>query len=300
MSISFINKIRVLSRISPPLPSGSLTGTAVRSRGTVVAVEGHDTASVKTLLHYLKTLLMKDSDTFHVEEFLGPEIKAGSSHDDAFNDDRDGTVSYLDTISVWHKVSNEIVEFVTRNFVGKEASASEPTMTHTGSSTEDLDSAVSPKSILPQTKALHVSSPPNSPSVEKDVRLAEQSSVSEANGSNSAPKTPRPVALVPQYQLTTVDAAACAIPISDTYSAIDHWQWAATLWRGCVGPDITVYVRDCEKDEVEKFGGGMPVEVRLHDAKTIVVRRGPDHKEGDLDEKALRRVGFEVEEFLRK
>lgn len=75
----------------------------------------------------------------------------------------------------------------------------------------------------------------------------------------------------------------------------DHWQWMASLWRACVGPDITVYIREYEKDELEQLGGN-PVEVRLREARTVVVQKTVGSK--GLEEKVLRRVGFEIEDFL--
>lgn len=69
-------------------------------------------------------------------------------------------------------------------------------------------------------------------------------------------------------------------------------------------------VRECERDELERAAGGnareaMPVEVRLEDARAVVVRKAASgamngQGSGKIDEKALRRVGFEVEEFLRR
>lgn len=52
-----------------------------------------------------------------------------------------------------------------------------------------------------------------------------------------------PIALVPHYQLSTVDASAIAMPIIDSYAPLAHWQWLATLWRGCVGPDVSVVIK---------------------------------------------------------
>ena len=61
-----------------------------------------------------------------------------------------------------------------------------------------------------------------------------------------------------------------------------------------MGPDITVYVRECTKEELNRAGGN-PVEVRLQDSRTIVLRKVGG---GGLEEKSLRRVGFEIEDFL--
>ena len=103
-----------------------------------------------------------------------------------------------------------------------------------------------------------------------------------------------PLALVLRYQLTTADAYACSVPIRDLYEPLDHWQWMASLWRACVGPDITVYIRECEKEELERLGGN-PVEVHLREPRVVVVRKAGC--EG-FEDKVLRRVGFEIEDFL--
>lgn len=72
----------------------------------------------------------------------------------------------------------------------------------------------------------------------------------------------------------------------------------ASLWRACVGPDITVYVRECAREEVERGGG---VEIRLADARTVVLRKGvgcAGAGAGGFEEKVLRRMGFEIEDYL--
>ena len=68
----------------------------------------------------------------------------------------------------------------------------------------------------------------------------------------------------------------------------------ATLWRGIVGPDLTIYVKKVDKGELEVKGG---VEMRLEpDMKAIIVRV----LEGErMEEKTARRLGFEVGEFVR-
>lgn len=80
----------------------------------------------------------------------------------------------------------------------------------------------------------------------------------------------------------------------------------ATLWRGVVGPDVTVYIKD-RNGEVDghedaagaRLGGGTGVEVRLADARAIVVRKMGWGKGRGLGEAALRRVGFEIGEWVR-
>ena len=117
-----------------------------------------------------------------------------------------------------------------------------------------------------------------------------------------------PIALVPHYQLTHTDAFAASVEIKDSYAPVDHWQWMATLWRGVIGPDITIVVKKApgngigieEKAStglgIEGMGGKSGVEVRLQDARAIVVT--VDSGEKGISEGELRRVGFEVGEWV--
>jgi hypothetical protein len=66
----------------------------------------------------------------------------------------------------------------------------------------------------------------------------------------------------------------------------------ATLWRGIVGPDLTIFVNKVGRDEMNKMGG---VEIR-GDCTAIIVRVVEGCK---MDEKTARRLGFEVVEFVR-
>lgn len=135
-----------------------------------------------------------------------------------------------------------------------------------------------------------------------------------------AEKAKVPVALIPRYALSLSDSFASTIPINDAYAPVDHWQWTATLWRGVVGADVTVYIKDRNGADTSAGGadakgkeaaaaGGAPVEVRLADARAIVVRRQNGHcamvgggggpADSGIGEAALRRVGFEVGEWVR-
>ncbi|KAJ4673907.1 slightly ste11-like protein [Exophiala dermatitidis] len=91
--------------------------------------------------------------------------------------------------------------------------------------------------------------------------LEEQQTSSQgaATNINSNPNA-IPIALVPHYQLTTVDASSISMPISDGFSPPAHWQWFATLWRGSVGPDITVVIKGVDEDlEAANTGPAQPV-----------------------------------------
>lgn len=317
MTIAFINKIKVLAKVSPPLAAPGPLSPARHTRGAVIAVEGSESASVDTMLRYLEDMLQKETETYSVRVFQGPDMKSTPTTKARSEGVRDATVDYLDTIATWHKISDEIVDFITTlptpssSTTSHHSATPRPSISIPNTSDrmeigEQPSSGVSPESIIPRTEAMHLASPTTPRASSSTNNYSSNITSAPPDTTMSEPSTPSkspiPIALIPCYQLSTVDAAACAIPISDAYSPTDHWQWAATLWRGCVGPDITVYVRDCEKEEVDKFGGGMPVEIRLQDAKTVVVRKvqATDARGGDIDEKALRRVGFEIDEHLRK
>ncbi|KAI1813053.1 hypothetical protein GGS20DRAFT_577901 [Poronia punctata] len=97
-----------------------------------------------------------------------------------------------------------------------------------------------------------------------------------------------PVALISDgYSLTFSDRYAAALHINDRYGPPDHWQWVATLWRGIVGADLTVYVKKGDTASVEMVAGGQGVMV-------LNVPEG-----GKIDEKLERRLGFEIAEWVR-
>ncbi|EXJ63940.1 hypothetical protein A1O7_00275 [Cladophialophora yegresii CBS 114405] len=182
-----------------------------------------------------------------------------------------------------------------------------------------------------------------------------------SNTINSPASTAIPIAIVPHFQLTTVDASSISMPIHDSFSPPAHWQWFATMWRGSVGPDITIVIRGVDEEPAEgsdvskpaslpgisgvanaatpnarervpsvassqSHSGGTGVEIRLHDSRTVIVKTGivgsaistpgrvgseeksqskettpaQQAKEVENWQKAKRRVGFEVEEFLRR
>lgn len=162
-----------------------------------------------------------------------------------------------------------------------------------GPSSASSSPAVSPKSIPAKDVGRGGTGTPSS-------TLAEPPS-SATTGRGSA----TPVALVPSYQLTQTDTSACRVPIDDNYAPTDHWQWMASMWRGIVGPDVTVAVEQegsvehkaqQTKGKCNAGAAGGDVDVRLEDSRAVVVRveRG-----GKVGEGALRRVGFEIGEWAR-
>jgi len=111
--------------------------------------------------------------------------------------------------------------------------------------------------------------------------------------------------LLRTYTLTACNVYASRLQLHDVYSAENHWQWTACLWRGIIGPDLTIYVRSAEC----WAPGTVGVEVRA-DMRVMFVHKvssleslttGNDGKGGPrgIEAGALRRLGFEVGEWLR-
>lgn len=257
MTIPVLNKIKLLAKISPPLSERDSSPP----RGAVIAVDGQDLAQVKVMMKYLGQLLIDDGK-YVVRVFEGPEIL--SRKESAPGEMKDAMVEYLSIISNWHRISNEIIQFI------------------------------SPKSSAPASNEFSTACSTGSPESSGSGSTAIPSPTLSQSSTSLIP-----IALVPRYQLTTADAYACKTPVSDCYTLLDHWQWMASLWRACIGPDVIVHIRECEREEIERHGPGVPVEVRLHEARTLIVRRLPDPSK-DIEEKALRRVGFEIEDFLTR
>ncbi|CAO2651064.1 Nn.00g093610.m01.CDS01 [Neocucurbitaria sp. VM-36] len=172
-------------------------------------------------------------------------------------EDNDKDVSfedYLDLIKEWHGKSKEMIKYITAPTLPSE----DTTMSDKGSDKETTDRKDSV-------------TPPDSP------------------GPNT---TTKPVIILPTFQLQASVAYASRIPIQDAYSATDHWQWMATLWRGTVGPDLTIYVKTY--DAKEGYAGAKP---DMDEAvRCLTVFREKDGKFVDAD---LRRVGFEVNEWIK-
>jgi hypothetical protein len=127
------------------------------------------------------------------------------------------------------------------------------------------------------------------------IRVAQNEESSQLGGGGSSSITSTPVALVKGgFSLTASDKFSCCTSHGvSNYSPVDHWQWMATLWRGIVGPDLVVYVKPSNEEEISKHRN---VEILLEKLGLIVVRI--DASKG-LDEATERRLAFEVIEWMR-
>ncbi|KAM7194899.1 hypothetical protein V8F20_007764, partial [Naviculisporaceae sp. PSN 640] len=125
---------------------------------------------------------------------------------------------------------------------------------------------------------------------------------SSAGGTNKRKhsQTLTPVALLPHgYTLTHSNRHACLTPITDSYAPVDHWRWMASLWRGVVAPDLTIYVLDQKALEEYGLGQGQTVYFKrageLRGTVLVVRLAGPGE---ELLGGTERRVGFEVNEWV--
>ena len=280
-SIPVLRKIEILSTAASKLPMTSPTGASPSFRGSIVAVEGRNKEGIARLSEFLQNELNRGGE-FQVELFSGPEV------DEVLEDD--GMAGILRTLGEWHGVSQKMVEFISKK-QNNETAGRKPSSQSTEDITTSLrsavgkdkispahedDGAVSPRTIIPQTSQMSLASP-----------------INQSNKLTNT-KSPIPIAIIPRYQLTTVDDAAISMPINDNYSAIDHWKWHAALWRGCAGPDLTIAVVKSDERNNEDT-----VEVRTEDPfRAMIIKKGK--AETEVEEKALRRVAFEVEEYLRQ
>jgi hypothetical protein len=172
--------------------------------------------------------------------------------------DKEGTFEeYLDLIKEWHGKSKEMIKFIT---------------TPIPSSSSSQDANLSGKEYGKDAAGRKDSATPPvfSPSI----------------------ASTKPVIILPTFQLQASITYASRIPIQDAYSATDHWQWMATLWRGTVGPDLTLYVKTYDAKEGQT--GAKP---DMDDSvRCLTVFKEKESKFADAD---LRRVGFEVSEWIQ-
>ena len=368
-SISVMNKLKFLDQITHPLSPPSVASPPYETRGAILAVEGLNADSVWNLTNSLAEQLERDGK-FAVQIFGGPNpykftrdrYTRGS---DGNPDSQPLTVeNFLAIIAEWHRISKEMTEYITTKptVIKFNTAGLDRQDTHMSDAPRERvpDSAVSPRTLskaadlslvspMPihsapplsntnnkqpnrtSTRRTPPTPPPPPPPPPAAASPPKASLPSPPNSSTQSSPSLIPIALIPHYQLTTVDIGAMSVPILDNYSPHSHWQWLASLYRGCVSADVTVVVEDIHDSAVAGAGahraissggnngnGNNPrssvsvsggeaqglqegVEVRLQDARAIVVRFGLEGMAlaGEGWEKAKRRVGFEVEEFLR-
>lgn len=99
------------------------------------------------------------------------------------------------------------------------------------------------------------------------------------------------VVLVNRYMVSRSDVAAGRLS-NEGLTPMQHWQWCATVWRGCVGADMTIVVN------VVGEGVGSEEAVEVKEGGRVVFVRKERGRKG-WEEKVIRRLGFEVGEVVR-
>ena len=306
MSVPFRYKIQVLSQVAPP---AARTGV---QRGPLIAIEGDNAEAVKSLAGWMKDLLAKE-DEISPRLIDGPEVSPSGSKQQMM-------AQYHRLAAEWLAKSNDVLESITvptESLESTDAAMSDASNDATPAQSgrqvdEDYDVAedAEAKSDFQAGSDGRSSEKRDSDPHEKmEVdQPSKRSSVMSTNSSASARKA-IPAAIVANYSLHAANRFACAIPIGgpDPYAPNDHWQWSATQWRGILGPDAVIYVRDAVADE----SGKPAVEIGDTDMKValFVVKRSRDEERVTESESkddivrvepsVLRRVGFEVSEWVK-
>jgi hypothetical protein len=300
MTIPVVGKLGQLRRIAPPVKDPAPDSPGHRVRGSIIAIEGDDRASAEAMLGQLESFLRRNEE-FDVRVLSGPQ------------DPKPGCVlkDYLMTVCGWHDETKRIIDFVTgveyqraeeRRVREAEASVSptsEPMVTDLEEGEAMEEQAHKTKEITTQTRneqeeELEKKKEEMAAAVEREARR--QSAAAEHSSKI-------PVLLVSNYILSGSNAWSSTLPISDVYSPADHWAWTATLWRGVVGADLTVYVRNVEREREEPVSAGAsvaasPMERKVEvkdDIGALLVKR----EAGKVEEASVRRVAFEVGEWVR-
>ncbi|KAG4033548.1 hypothetical protein MFRU_004g00560 [Monilinia fructicola] len=262
MTIPYMNKLTVLSKISPPLAAPGPTSPAQDVRGAVIAVEGVENGLIREVGDFIRGHLEKDAScvvrTWVTESSPGPISRETRLDGDADTEMRD--------VSAVKDTGKEQTSEKGKERAGEKGEDKHETATDL----KDLGGKDDPVAADPfieylstisqwhrnssQITKFITSIPPSSPRREASTTSSTARS-SEASQSSTPPKK-TPIALIPHgYSLTLSDSYSMRLPINDSYAPVDHWQWMATLWRGIVGADLTVFVKGVGREEMERCGG---------------------------------------------
>lgn len=266
MSIPFRRKLAVLARICRPVPPHGHENPVAGNRGPFIAIEGPiagmlrdaGNAIEKGLRACREVTLKVWTNEYSYLDMARQRNETTSQSMGTRSAETEGLFSsYLQTVLSWQEKSKQI----TRHIAGGEGSYA----TENQSTQEDVI----------RSRSAETHKPP------KDK-------------ANSALADSIHVALIREgFSLTLADKFACTTPIADMYGPIDHWQWMASLWRGTVCPDLIVYVKPSEEDEINNFGT-----VEFSRQMGLIVVRVATNK--GLDEATERRMAFEVMEWMRE
>ncbi|KAK6433725.1 slightly ste11-like protein [Oleoguttula sp. CCFEE 5521] len=310
VDLPFRYKLDVLRQIAPPAPIEK-----GRSRGPLVSIEGEDVEAVKGLAAWLANQLAKDGDV-DVKIMDGPLVTAAGSGSEAM-------ANHHVLAADWLRRNEGLLKSLQYGTTAAEApsTAKPTTLVRRIEEILDDDDDATPTKASPEAPVDGATEPASSsPNIEQSNPDAMSISPTSKSTLHSLPSSPptlpsttpisapptaapstrsaKPVTILPLFTLHATNNFTSLIPITDSYSLKAHWEWAAAQWRGVVGPDLTIYVRD--------GGEGKAVEMS-EEGGVCVVRRGvaksgSEDGKGDAwegEEGTLRRVGFEVGEWVR-
>ena len=248
----YLSKIKLLGRITPPYKDSNPVSALIQGGRGAIIAIEGDDLTAVKEISQWLNDYLIRQKEYEPRIAEPPKTPQEDEEEDVTFED------YLDLIKEWHGKSREMIQYITTPL-----------------------------------------SPPNSP---KDTTMSDKDSADAASRKDSAtpPDSPsaarvstvKPVIVLPTFQLHSSVAYASRIPIQDAYNATDHWQWMATLWRGTVGPDLTLYVKSYDAKEGQ--AGQKPDMDDVVKCLTIF-----KEKKGKFLEADLRRVGFEVEEWIK-
>ena len=305
MSIGFRYKIKVLSQVAPPAPKSNEA-----PRGPLIAVEGDNAEAARELAEWLKNTL-SSSEGLCGNLFDGPELPASGSKEEVM-------AQYHRLAADWLGKSKGIRESIAMKVAPKLAiDAAMPDVVSSQSPQssrkvdENYDDESSSQENMQENEVADKDVDQRSKSDAAENMDIDKGSVAAAEQDVPRVDTTKPISIIPNYSLHTSNSVACLIPLGtcDPYSPNDHWQWTATQWRGIIGPDLTIYVRGAVAGE----SGRPSVEIEGVDGRPdvglFVVRRTKNEgQEGVIEARdagvqveasVLRRVGFEVSEWVR-
>ncbi|KAK3623870.1 slightly ste11-like protein [Elasticomyces elasticus] len=292
MAMPFRYKVKVLSQVAPPAPMDAAP------RGPLLAIEGDSHEAVAELGKWLYDELKKSFD-LAVTLFDSPDLSANAEK-------KKPMVQYHLLATEWLCKSDKIVDTITYKSTAArvdsamtDASPREPALSRRDID-ENYDDSDSPANAAAEDSA-QLPKPARQPSVhviEMDVDSTPTTAKPSASALTIPANSAKPVGIIADYSLRASNVFSCRIPIGphDPYSPSDHWQWTATQWRGVVGPDLTIFVRDAVVGE----SGKATVEILEEGNLFVVKRTGTEGDKGlELEPSVLRRLGFEVGEWVR-
>jgi len=300
MTTDFRYKLKVLGQITPP------ASRTERRCGPLIAIEGDSSEAAAALAEWLKDMLGRDDD-LHLTLLDSPDVAVLGS--------KEQMMAQCHRLAAeWLGKSSTIIESLSVHVeISGDAAMTDSVHTDAQATPKANDTDVhghaAAKSDSDSNNSVQTHAKIESVSSEKMDIDKRSSTISTT--STASLRGPKPVSIVANYSLHASNRFACAIPIGgqDPYSSNDHWQWAATQWRGIVGPDLTIYVRDAASNET----GRPSMEIEAADEKSamalFVVKRAREDEvmtEGEgketkmqLEPSVLRRVGFEVSEWVK-